>query len=310
MAGLLGDVLPFVYSRADALKRRVGGLLSNPAGLLAQTVNDANDRAGGLLAQTDAAAREGLSYGPATQALAQTVAAAYNPAGIVSPSHVRQLGKQPSLPKDDLFRSAVGNTPGASIADDGLLMQLARNQDPNQSMMPSVRGGVFYLPDGAAQMKNYSTGKNGYGGTEKIRGETLIQNPLFVKGATGGKAPEAAFDQLNGKGAYQSMRDEALKVSVYGAPMYQKIERAEEFLSKYAPELSGMGEYILKNSSKGNQLPYALQEAAAASAARNAGYDSIVGYSTNKAKQPFLSEVFDVRERAYPDKFGTFKTWD
>ena len=82
MAGLLSDVLPFVYSRADALKRRVGGLLSDPVGTLTQAVNDANDRAGGLLSQTRAAAGEGLNYGPATQSLAQSIAAAYNPMGI------------------------------------------------------------------------------------------------------------------------------------------------------------------------------------------------------------------------------------
>ena len=82
MAGLLSDVLPFVYSRADALKRRVGGLLSDPMGTLTQAVNDANDRAGGLLSQTRAATKEGLNYGPATQSLAQSIAAAYNPIGI------------------------------------------------------------------------------------------------------------------------------------------------------------------------------------------------------------------------------------
>ncbi len=82
MAGLLGDVLPFVYSQADRLKRRVGGLLGDPLGTLTQAVNDANDRAGGLLGQTRAAAMEGLNYGPATQRLAGTLADSYNPAGI------------------------------------------------------------------------------------------------------------------------------------------------------------------------------------------------------------------------------------
>lgn len=82
MAGLLGDVLPYVYSRADALKRRVGGLLSDPIGTLTQAVNDANDRAGGLLSMTDAATKEGMQYGPATRSLAQSIADSYNPVGM------------------------------------------------------------------------------------------------------------------------------------------------------------------------------------------------------------------------------------
>lgn len=36
MAGLLGDVLPWAYSKGNLLKRQVGGLLSDPLGELAQ----------------------------------------------------------------------------------------------------------------------------------------------------------------------------------------------------------------------------------------------------------------------------------
>ncbi len=82
MAGLLSDVLPYLYSRGDAAKRFVGGLLGDPAGMLAREVNYANDRAGGLLAQTRAATDEGMSYGPATQRLAGTLADSYNPIGM------------------------------------------------------------------------------------------------------------------------------------------------------------------------------------------------------------------------------------
>ncbi len=42
MAGLLGDVLPFIYGQSNRLKRHLGGLLSDPMGSLEQT-------AGGLL---------------------------------------------------------------------------------------------------------------------------------------------------------------------------------------------------------------------------------------------------------------------
>lgn len=37
MAGLLGDVLPWIYSRGNALQRQVNGLLSDPVGSLQQT---------------------------------------------------------------------------------------------------------------------------------------------------------------------------------------------------------------------------------------------------------------------------------
>ena len=177
-------------------------------------------------------------------------------------------------------------------------------------MMESVRGGVFYLPEGAAQGKHYSTGRNGYGGSEKIAGETLVSNPLFVKGATGGKAPEAAYDQLIGKGAYQLMRNDALKTyGRFGGPDYQRVELVSEFLQKYAPELEDQAANIVANSKQGNQLAYALQEAAAGSAVRNAGHDAILGYSKGK-QGPFLSELFDVRESHYPDKFGGYQVWD
>ena len=84
----------------------------------------------------------------------------------------------------------------------------------------------------------------------------------------------------------------------------------EAFLEKYAPDLAGMGDYIFRNSRQGNQLAYALQEAAVASAARKAGHDAIVGYSKGK-QGPFLSEIFDTREMNYPDKFGTpTDIWD
>lgn len=228
---------------------------------------------------------------------------------IVSPMKAKTLNTLMKLPDDDIFRQAIANTPGAHITNDGLLMNIQRGQQPNQSMRPSVRGGVFYLPEGAAQMKHYSTGKQGYGGPEKIKGETLVTNPLFVKGGTGGKAPESAYDSLQGKGSYQSMRNDALKVLGYNLPKNEMASRADEFLDKYAPEMSGMGEYIVKSSTKGNQLPYALQEAAVSSAVRKAGHDSVLGYSKGKNGY-FVSELFDVRESSYPDSFGGSKIFD
>lgn len=250
----------------------------------------------------------GMNLAPRPAARAATAASQL---GIVSPDVASYLKTIRNLPSDELFQQAVAGTPGARITDQGLSMRVQRGQMPDQSLMPSVRGGVFYLPEGAAQAKHYGTGKTGYGGPEKIAGETVIANPLFVKGATGGKAPEAAYDSLFGKGAYEKMRSEALKsYGGYNARPSDKLSAVDSFLSKYAPELQDQAEYIVQNSKQGNQLAYALQEAAVGSAVRSAGHDAVLGYSKGK-KGPFISEVFDVREMNYPDRFGTPTTiWD
>lgn len=236
-------------------------------------------------------------------------AATRGQAGVVGVDLAKKLNTKLQIPDDELFRQAVSNTPGAQISDDGLRMMVQRNQNPDQSLSPSVRGGVFYLPEGATQGKYYSTGKSGYGGTERISGETLVQNPLFVKGATGGKAPQAAIDQIMGKGAYEAIRSDALKTMGYNLPHTEKVAKVKTFLDRHAPELSDYADYIVSNSKSGNQLPYALQEAAVGSAVRNAGHDAVLGYSKGKAG-PFLSELFDVRESHYPNRFGDTELWE
>ena len=228
--------------------------------------------------------------------------------GIVPVDVARKIGIQSNLPKSPVWDAAIANTPGARIEEGGLTLPVMRRQTPDQEMAESVRGGVFYQPQ-SPNAYSY-TGKYNYGGSQPIEGETAVMNPLFVKGATGGKAPEAAFDQLNGKGAYQKMRDEA--ISAYGGYSSKPLpENVKPFLDKYAPELSHLSDYIIENSSKGNQLAYALQEAAVASAARNAGHDAVLGYSVGrKTKQPFLSELYDVRENRYPSPSGDYSLWD
>lgn len=231
---------------------------------------------------------------------------------MVPPVVARGLNTPRSLPRTPEFEAAVRNTKGASVSDDGMLtLPVTRNQHPDQAGADSVRGGVFYLPQGSKDAKYYSgTGHNfAYGGSQRIAGETAVSNPLFVKGATGGKAPEVAFDQLLGKGSYQAMRGDALHYGT-GGPREIRQEAVEKFLQTYAPEMVPMASQIVANSRKGNQLPYALQEAAVASAARNAGHDSVIGYSVGrKDKQPRISELFDVRENVYPSPSGEFGIW-
>ena len=84
------------------------------------------------------------------------------------------------------------------------------------------------------------------------------------------------------------------------------LVNVEEFLNKHAPDLSDYANYIIDNSKKGNQLRYALQEAAVAQKVRDAGHDAVIGHSKGK-KGPFISEIFDVRESHYPDQHGNFE---
>ena len=310
---------------------------------------------------------------------------------IVPPSVVNEMGMATKLPVDDIFNQAVANTPMARISDEGLYLNLMRKQKPEQAMTESVRSGVFYLPEGSPSMKHYG-GSGGYGGTDKITGETLYKNPLFVKGATGGKAPEAAYTQLTDAKQLKALQDDVSKViSTYPdefktlidgktieSPVVQRIVKlggkpeafiesmqsklntqkealkkaskeeilegvseydiakldldstvkmideaksyigkkisnrpanlvnVEEFLNKHAPDLADYANYIIDNSKKGNQLKYALQEAAVAQKVRDAGYDAVIGHSKGK-KGPFISEVFDIRESHYPNQYGDFQ---
>jgi len=221
---------------------------------------------------------------------------------IVPPSVANEMGMATTLPKDDIFSQAVANTPNARITDEGLYLNLMRKQKPQQAMTESVRSGVFYLPEGSPNIKHYG-GSTSYGGTDKIIGETLYKNPLFVKGATGGKAPENAFIQLAGKDEYKQMQEDVFKPLGQGV---NKVAEVQNFLDKYAPDLSDYAHYIIDNSRQGNQLRYALQEAAVAQKARDAGYDAVIGHSKGK-KGHFISEVFDVRESHYPDAYGEFQ---
>lgn len=209
------------------------------------------------------------------------------------------------------FEEAVQNTPGARISEQGLHLRVTRGQLPEQAGEPSVRGGVFYLPEGSPQMRHYRSNKVGYGGAQKISGETVVQRPLFVKGATGGKAPEQGFIQLKGKPALQALADDihgllqkswhsSMMPTVFPGKGKITVEDVANILEKHGgdPDLAGD---IVQHSTKGNTLRYAIQENVFANVARQAGHDAILGYSTSrKTGKPFLSELFDLRESHYP----------
>lgn len=230
----------------------------------------------------------------------------------VPPDVARGLRGETKLPTDPLFAEAVSNTPGAEITPDGLEIDLVRHQKPEQSGDTAVRTGVFYLPAGSKNARHYKGGAANphYGGTEKVEGRTLLRRPLFVKGATGGKAPESALDAIKGKGAMKALERAIMGVvSDKGAMNRQESglfeHRVEQFLEQNGADGSIAYE-LIRNSSNGNQLRYALQENIIAHAVRAAGYDSVVGYSKGKAGAA-ISEVFDVREVMNPTPDGDFE---
>jgi hypothetical protein len=300
---LRGFTPPTTSALADPIKEHFRTLPQQ----LATNQQAMNKSMGGMFRTDMATGQPNPNYYP--EAVNEMTQLGSGMAGIISPKVVNQMGMATTLPKDDIFTQAVANTPNARITDEGLYLNLMRKQKPQQAMTESVRSGVFYLPEGSSSMKHYG-GTNFYGGTDKITGETLYKNPLFVKGATGGKAPEAAYAQLTDKDQLKQMLDDAMEHSSFGfrpnISYGQQTQKVEEFLSKYAPDLEGYASYIVDNSKRGNQLRYALQEAATAQKVRDAGYDAVIGHSKGK-KGPFISEVFDIRESHYPNQYGDFQ---
>jgi hypothetical protein len=163
---------------------------------------------------------------------------------IVTPDQARGIDMKTTMPKDEKFVEAVKNTPGASLSDDGLSLKLLRFQKPEQAGEQSVRTGVFYLPSNkASQAKAYRTtpamvkaGGGNYGGTEKISGETVVRNPLVVNGTTGGQVPEAAFEQVAGKGAVKKLWDDTLEIS----DSYSFSRKKTPDLAKLQSEMSAL----------------------------------------------------------------------
>lgn len=104
-----------IYSAIDSAKRRGSDFIQNPGLSLQQMVGLANDRAGELNQQTAAAAQEGVNYGPASQALGQTIAEGYNPIGMTT-----WHGSPHVFEKFDLGKLGTGE--GAQVYGSGMYM--------------------------------------------------------------------------------------------------------------------------------------------------------------------------------------------
>jgi len=208
---------------------------------------------------------------------------------------------------EDKFVDAVDNTVGAKISPNGIEVDIARFQKEAQHGMPSVRQGVFYLPEkNSPYKKYYSTGKYGYGGGDLIEGRTSFQKPIITEAGTGGVGIRKAYDNILGRGSYEKMRSDVLDKAVNtGYGKRTNPEDVAELLTKYNKGTDYSENYdvaynIIENSKGGNTLPYAIQENIAGHAVREAGYDGVLSYSKSGGK-PRLSEVFDVRTSYYPE---------
>jgi hypothetical protein len=155
---------------------------------------------------------------------------------------------------------------------------------------------VFFLPElKSPYQRYYTTGKVGYGGSKRYEGSRIYHNPLFVRAASGGRAPKLAYDYLVGQGNYEDMRSRVIK-----ATMWSRTPDAIENLLSYYQGDSSLAYDILRHSTVGNTLAYAIQEHIVAATVRRAGYDAVIGY-TKILGGWRLSEVFDVKMEYYPE---------
>lgn len=207
----------------------------------------------------------------------------------------------------DKFYDAITNTEGAQLTPNGVELDIARYQKPEQHGAVSPRDGVFYLPEKKSPYSHYySTGKIGYGGGELVTGRTTLRNPIIVEAGTGGNGVKKAYDMIKGKGAYDQMRSVVLELAVTKSVWNKNYDlegAVAKILQMYTPmgddETHNYASMIVQHSTVGNTLAYAVQEHIVGQAVREAGYDGVLSYSKSGGR-PRLSEVFDVRASDFP----------
>lgn len=217
-----------------------------------------------------------------------------------------------TVPIKEEFLSAVKGTPGAKLTEDGLHLQIARYQKPEQGGGVAIRTGVFYMPKGSSALqKNYGTTRNPfYGGPQKLVAEAVFKNPIVSKGSMGGGIPEQAYDDIRGKGATKALETSinnligppGWRTSFHQKPYEVKLAAVSEWLQKNGGDPQYAHD-IIEHSRQSNQLRYALQEHVIAHAVREAGHDGVIGY-TKQGGGPHFTEIFDVRQGEYPWKNG------
>lgn len=263
----------------------------------------------GLAAQGRAIARGGVN--PARPSLAAE-AGSFR----INPDDVRpDTGRKFEAPAG--LDEAVRNTPDARFTERGLELNLFRFQKPEQAGEYSGRGGVFYLADeNSPGVRYYKQGQRAsrqtdYGGTQRVDERVVLERPLVVKAATGGKGPQIAYDTIKGKGAYEEMRGRVLDAvrAPYGKRLqeWEVEERVSNILGEFGAD-TDLAYTIATTAKTGNQLPYAVQEAIVGAALREAGYDSMVAFTNATAKSPArIAEIFDVEMPTFPDPETTLR---
>ena len=210
--------------------------------------------------------------------------------------------------------NAIKNTPGASVLPDGRIkMDVSRYQKPQQAGMCSIRTGVFYLPElKSPYQKHYKQQHNmgSYGGSMYVSGTVILQYPYILQSGTGGLGPERAFMELYGKDTHKQLIDDVYKVIHSSRLGYRagkpvsiySEDTVIDILDKWDGDVE-LAYEIIRNSSEGNCMRYALQEHIIAHKLREKGYDSVLSYSKHKGMF-HLSELFDLRQMEYPDESG------
>ena len=211
--------------------------------------------------------------------------------------------------------NAIENTPGASVLPDGRIkMDVSRYQKPQQGGMCSIRTGVFYLPELKSPYQSHYKHMNNsgsYGGSVYMSGTVILNHPYILQSGTGGLGPEKAFMELYGKDTHKKLIDDVYKVIHSGKGGYNRSgqyftiyseDTVIDFLDRWDGDVD-LAYEIIRNSSEGNCMRYALQEHIIAHKLREKGYDSVLSYSKHKGMF-HLSELFDLRQMEYPDESG------
>lgn len=264
----------------------------------------------GRAEQANLAAEEQAAFRGASD---RAIAGADAPIGGGAPMRDVSRSARPNQQLGDDAIEAIRMTPGAEMNPDGTLtLDLVRFQVPGQAGEESVRAGTFYMPESGSPYERHfrpargqQKAASGYGGSDRVQTRSTFQDPLLVQAAAGGKAPEAAYDYLKGRKAYETMRNDVLDnamPSYYGearSGSQTHIQQVAAVLEKYGVN-PDEAYNIVRNSTQGNQLAYAIQERIVSQAVKDAGYDGVIGYSKKLKGAPRLTEVFDVRSDYYP----------
>jgi hypothetical protein len=210
--------------------------------------------------------------------------------------------------------NAIENTPGARVLDGGRIeLQVSRYQKPEQGGSPSVRTGVFYLPElkspyGKHYKSSYDNPNSAYGGSQYITGTIVLKKPYTLQAGTGGLGPQKAFIELYGKDMYKELESDIFEMVVNRMPWGKKVNHMvmEEWIQEFMEKWEGdpdLAYAIAEHSNEGNRMRYALQEHIIAHKIRDKGFDSVLSYSKHKGEF-HLSEVFDLRQMEYPYESG------